>query len=326
MEKKEFWLQMQDQTDIYIKKWESKKPKLIVQIVHGMGEHINRYDEFASFLADHHTTVYGNDHRGHGKTGERQEHMGHIADKNGFEKVVKDLHEINQLIEEEHPGIPVILLGHSMGSFLARRFIQLYGEKIDGVILSGTGSHPGFAIKLAVFIAKLERTRLGNRTPSKLLNMLIFGQYVKSVNNPETKFDWLTRDKNKVQKYINDSLAGTTPSASFFLDLFNGLDIIHHPKELQSIPKDLPILFISGTEDPVGNKTKGVFQVMDAYYQAGINNVTAVFYEEGRHESLNEINRNTVFKDIYQWLSQFNNPRSHPLSKSTNHLVEQPNN
>lgn len=302
MKETSFWMTMEDRTEVYVKKWQSANPRLIVQISHGMVEHIHRYQEFAEFLAKNNITVYGNDHRGHGRTGEKQGHPAHLADKNGFEKTTDDLYQLNKLIHEENPGTPVILFGHSMGSFLARRYIQLHGNSITGLVISGTAAHPGLPGKIAAALAKLEEKRIGRRTPSSKLNKLVFGPYANSIANPQTKFDWLTRDGIQVRKYLEDPLTGMVPTAGFFLDLFHGLDLIHKKSNREKVPKQLPILFIAGTNDPVGNKAAGVLHVMKNYYQAGVENITGHFYEEGRHEMLNELNKETVYEDVLEWL------------------------
>ncbi|WP_226035996.1 alpha/beta hydrolase [Aquibacillus saliphilus] len=298
------WLTAPDKEQIYLQKWtnNSKKPKAIIQIAHGMVEHIKRYQPFADYLVENDIFVYGNDHRGHGKTGETSGLMGYFADEQGFEKSVDDLYDVTSIIKQEFPDVPVILFGHSMGSFLARRYIQKYSKALDGLILSGTGYHPAMTIKFGKLIAKREIRKVGRTEPSSLLNALAFGAFNKKIRNAETKFDWLTRDKEQVKLYMDDPLTGFTPSAAFFHDLFDGLKMINDQKLIKGVRKDLPILFISGDKDPVGNQTIGVKKVINQYHKLGIGSIESLFYKDGRHELLNEINKEEVYQDIVKWI------------------------
>lgn len=300
------WLTMSDREAIFIKRWmdDNVIPKAIIQLAHGMAEHINRYEGFAQHLLANGIVVYGNDHRGHGKTGENSGIFGFFADENGFDRAVEDLKEINNYIQEHHPSVPIFLLGHSMGSFLVRRYIQRYHNDVKGVIISGTGGNPGILGKIGKVIAKSQMNKLGNRTKSPLLNKLTFGSYNKKIINVQTEFDWLSRDRNEVQKYVDDPFCGFIPTAGFFYDLLTGLELIHDDKEIEKINKKTPILFLSGEQDPVGNHTKGVLQVIDQYKQHGIQNTESIFYKDGRHEMLNETNREEVINHILMWIEK----------------------
>jgi len=299
------WKTMNDGAEVYVKKWfdETKQPKAIVQLAHGMAEHIERYDAFAQFLVENDIFVYGNDHRGHGKTGEKAGIHGYFADVNGFERVVEDLFEISQSIRSDYANVPLFLMGHSMGSFLARRYIQKYSDLIHGVILSGTGGNPGLAGKIGKYIAKRQMKRFGSKTPSDTLNKLIFGSYNKGFES-NTGFEWLTRDQVEVHKYMNDPYCGFVCTSGFFYDLMNGLEVIHLDSEIQRIRKDLPMLIFSGDQDPVGAKTKGLVKTIQQYKNNGITNIDYTFYPEGRHEMLNELNRDEVYKDVLNWIQQ----------------------
>lgn len=298
------WKTMNDGTDIFVKKWtdESKHPKAIVQLAHGMAEHIERYDAFAQFLVNNNIFVFGNDHRGHGKTGEKSGIFGYFADENGFERVVDDLYEITQMIQTEYPNLPLFLMGHSMGSFLVRRYIQKYSN-IDGVILSGTGGNPGFAGKIGKYIAKRQMKKLGRKTPSLTLNKLIFGTYNKGFES-KTGFEWLTRDEKEVKKYMEDPYCGFVCTSGFFYDLLDGLEVIHRDSEIQHIRKDLPMFIFSGDQDPVGAKTKGIQKMIRQYKENGLTNIDYIFYPNGRHEMLNERNREEVYTDVLHWIQK----------------------
>jgi alpha-beta hydrolase superfamily lysophospholipase len=299
-----FWLEMSDNSEVYVKKWMKEKgtPKAIVQLSHGMAEHIERYGEFAEQLASEGMIVYGNDHRGHGKTVERTGVFGYFAEEAGFDRAVSDLNEVTEHIKTDFPGIPIFLFGHSMGSFLARRYIQKYGQEIVGVILSGTGGNPGLAGKLGKMIAKMEMRRKGPKVPSPLLDKLVFGTYNKGINKAETKFDWLSRNREEVEKYINDPLCGQICTSGFFYDLLTGLEVIHRDGFIRQIPQELPFLFLSGSNDPVGAKTKGVLKAISQYRKNGIKNIEYTFFPEGRHETLNETNKEEVYHIILTWI------------------------
>lgn len=295
-----------DGTEIFAIKWAAEieeNPRAIVQIAHGMAEHIQRYESFAHELVSHHCIVYGNDHRGHGKTGIMNNSLGYFADQDGFEKVVSDMVYLTKIIEKENPSVPIFLLGHSMGSFLSRRYIQLYGEKLTGVILSGTGGDPGFLGKIGRIIAGREMKNKGQKTPSPLLNKLTFGSYNKGFRPNRTEFDWLCSDETEVDKYIADPFCGGVFTSGFFNDLLKGLEIINKPSNIMSIPLELPIYLISGSKDPVGSNTKGVMKTYQAFKNAGIKDVNYKFYDNARHEILKEINKEEVITDIINWIN-----------------------
>ncbi|WP_053218690.1 alpha/beta hydrolase [Virgibacillus senegalensis] len=304
MEQKTFWLETEDQHKIFVRKWDEpgQSPRAIIQLAHGMAEHSGRYQQFAEFLVSQHFTVYSNDHRGHGYTGKKQGTFGFLADDKGFDKTTEDLWTVTKSIQKHHPGKPLFLLGHSMGSFLARRYIQQHSDALAGVILSGTGSHPGLINQLGKGLALVEAKRIGKEAPSNFLNQLVFANYNRKLDNQLTKFDWLSSDREQVQSYIDDPYSGFVPTPSFFFDLFTGFDRMDDPDGVKSIAKDLPMLFFSGHMDPVGNQTKGVFRSAENYYQHGIRDITVRIYENGRHEMLNELNKEEVFADIVRWI------------------------
>lgn len=302
----DFTFTTSDDINVYCKKWvdaDNSEPKGVVQIAHGMAEHIARYELFAKSLVNAGYIVYGNDHRGHGKTGKETNSIGYFAEDNGFDRVVEDMYELTTLIKNEHPTLPIFLLGHSMGSFLTRRYIQLYGSQIEGVLLSGTGGNPGFIGKMGIAIAKQEMKRKGGQTQSPLMNKLTFGSYNKSFKPARTEFDWLTRDEQEVDKYIEDPLCGGIFTSGFYYDLLTGIAVIYNDEENKKIPLDLPIFLLSGDKDPVGNFSKGVLQASEVYKKLGMRNVTVRLYKEGRHEILNEINKEEVYQDIIDWLN-----------------------
>ncbi|GAB3057387.1 lysophospholipase [Virgibacillus ainsalahensis] len=300
---KEFWIRTEDGTAVYVKKWYTPnlKPKAIIQLSHGMVEHINRYSEFAKHLVRQQIFVYGNDHRGHGKTGVRQGMLGYLAENDGFVKTAEDLHLITNEIKKDHSDVPIFLFGHSMGSFLARYYIQYHSESIHAVILSGTGYYP--------IITSLTGRQLAAMLPpkkeSKLMNSLAFGSYNKKVMKKISTFDWLSSDESAVETYTKDPLTGFIPKGRFFYDLMSGLLAIQKKNYNKAIRNNLPMLIISGDRDPVGDYEKGVWKTACLYKKAGLEKITTMLFAEGRHELLNEKNKTEVYKAITDWMDNY---------------------
>jgi alpha-beta hydrolase superfamily lysophospholipase len=291
--------------DIFAYAWLPDAPRHVVglvQIAHGMAEHAGRYEPFARFLCDAGYGVYANDHRGHGRTAGSLQRVGYFADRDGWQQVVADMAALTDIVNERHSGLPVFFLGHSMGSFLLRTYAARYGDRLSGAILSATGGDPGFLGKVGMMIARWECFRKGKTARSPLLNKLSFGGFNKAFKPNRTEFDWLSRDERVVDAYIADPYCGGVFTAGFFVDLLGGIRFINSPAGIDAIPKDLPFLFVSGAQDPVGKDTLGVRQVADAYTRAGISDVAVRFYDGARHEVLNETNRETVYRDILDWI------------------------
>lgn len=296
----ELCMTVSDQSEIYVKKWFKPNiaPKAIVQLSHGMAEHVNRYDAFSTFMVNNGIFMYGNDHRGHGYTSNKQGQLGYFADENGFMKVTSDLYELTRIIKEEYPRTPVFLLGHSMGSFLARKYIQDYSHLINGVILAGTGYHTKYATHVAKWIAK----KLPPKEASHLLNKLVFQAYNRKIPNNTTSFDWLSRDAESVRRYIADPYSGFIPTARFFHDLMDGLQMIQQKKANLHIRKSLPMFIVSGDADPVGDYGKGIWKTAHQYRNLGLTDVKVMLFEGARHELINETNKQEVYETIYNWI------------------------
>lgn len=280
------------------------EPKGHIHLLHGMAEHIGRYEDFARFLAGQGYIVSGHDHRGHGKTAELNGVKGHFADEGGFDRAVQDAYEAISYVRTQHPSPRFLLFGHSMGSFVARRYVQLYGDEVDLALFSGTGGDPGASRLAGQITAYLHGKKNGFDQPDHFLNKLIFGGFNKSVREPKTPFDWLSTDTEAVEKYLVDPSCGFVPTTRFFADLFEGLGKIHAVDDINKIPKELPILLFSGSEDPVGDNGKGVWNVARQYDKAGIEDVTVMLFEGGRHEMLHEKNRQHVFESVYDWMDK----------------------
>ena len=307
MKSETFTFKASDGVQIFTYKWmpdEASVVKGAVQIAHGMAEHAARYERFAEALTKAGYAVYANDHRGHGKTAGSQEEIGCFADENGWEKVVEDMHTLTSIIKKDYPKKPFFLFGHSMGSFLSRHYSMLYANELSGLVLSGTGGDPGIIGKIGLLIAKMDARIHGKKAKSEIMNKLSFGAFNGAFKPNRTDYDWLSRDNAEVDKYISDPLCGTVFTAGFFCEMLGGIGYINKKENIAKIPKNLPIYIFSGAKDPVGASTKGVTQVYKTLKAAGLGDLTLKFYENGRHEMLNEINRDEVFKDMIAWTNK----------------------
>lgn len=278
------------------------RPIAHIHLLHGMAEHIGRYEDFITYLTNEGFAVSGQDHRGHGQTAAFNGKLGHFGDAAGFDRIVDDAHEIISYYKTKFKAPKVILIGHSMGSFIARRYVQRFGKEIDKLICIGTGGDPGASRIGGQALAYMKGQATKFDEPDYFINKLVFGGFNKLVDQPKTSFDWLTSNESVVEKYINDPLCGFVPTTRFFVDLFNGLAKINDQEKIRQVPIGLPILLLSGLDDPVGNKGKGIWQAARQFTDAGIENVTVMLYEGGRHEMLNEVNREQVFNFIKDWI------------------------
>lgn len=292
--------------EIFSRSWEKafsgeageKGPKAVIVIAHGMAEHSARYDRFAGFLAEHGYAVYMNDHAGHGRSAQVK---GHFADQNGWVSVVEDLNALMDEGEKEHPGVPLFLMGHSMGSFLSRSFLIRHGGRLSGCVLCGTmGKNPG--VKPGKMLASLQCKILGPRSRGKLIDKLAFGGYNKGIENPVNKFAWLCTLNEVCEAYAKDEFCGFAFTAAGYRDLFTGLEEVSSPQWAEKVPKNLPVYLLAGDRDPVGNYGKGPRQVAEALKAAGLKNVKLKLYPGARHELLNEACKEQIYQDVLDWL------------------------
>ena len=270
-----------DGTPLHVFRWlpdAGVEPKAVVQIAHGMAEHAARYARFAEVLTAAGYAVYGQDHRGHGQTAGDLSRAGFFADHDGWSTVVEDMYAVTRTIREEQPGLPIFLFGHSMGSMLSRTYAIRHGAELDGLILSGTGGDPGMLGKVGQVVALVEAKVRGKGTASPLLDKLSFGNFNKPFEPARTPFEWLSRDPAEVDAYIADPWCGFVCTAGMFQDLLGGIALINADSQVARIPQGLPIYLFSGAEDPVGDKTKGVQQVVDQFRRLGIKDVFVRFY------------------------------------------------
>ena len=293
-----------DDFELNTYKWKCDSPKAIVHIIHGMGEHAQRYDHYANWLNKQNILVVSSDLRGHGKTAGNIENIGFFGPENGWQLVVKDIVSISEHHKKTNPNLPFILLGHSMGSFIARTIAIDYPLTADGFIFSATAGHPGLLGIVGEKLATLNGKIFGKKNKSKLLDFLAFGDFNKKIKNKKTKKDWLTRDPVIIEKYMNDPYTMQIFSAQFFKDLTGALLRVNDSQNIKKMKNDTPYLFFAGDMDPVGKYGKGVKEVVKKFKDAIFSHVTAKYFEGGRHEMLNEINKEEVYKYILKWIEK----------------------
>ena len=289
---------------IHALRWEPEgKPVAILQIVHGVAEYAARYEEFASFLTSKGFLVVAEDHMGHGGSLGENGAKGHFA--GGWFHAVADTYQLLQDTRAEYPDVPYILLGHSMGSFMVRTMLAKYPDSgIAATIISGTAWMPGAVISAGLTAATLVAKCQDPNKPSKLLNDMMFGSYNNKIEHKRTTHDWLTRDQKIVDAYVADPLCGFSMTAGLDKNMMTGLKFIQDAQNLEKMQKDLPVLFIAGADDPVGNYGKGVKQAAEAFTEVGMQKVSVRLYPMGRHEVLNELNREEVYANILDWLKK----------------------
>ena len=275
----------------------------IVQIAHGIAEHIGRYEDFMAFLAANGFAAVANDHLGHGETSKNNVEKGLFALKNGWTYAVDDMARLHDLMSKEYPDMPYILFGHSMGSFLARTYAIRYPEKFDLLILSGTGHQSKALIFGGCLMADTLCRVKGAGAWGDTLNKVAFGSYCDRIENPRTPCDWLSRDEAVVDRYMADENCGFVCKNGLYRDMMHGIRFIMDPKNLERMDRTKPVYFMSGKEDPVGDYGEGVERAYKAFCDAGCTDVKMKLYPGGRHEMLNEINRDEVYRDILTWIN-----------------------
>ena len=302
--RQDFWFDSQGKGKLHGCCWQPEgQPKAVVQIIHGIAEFVERYDDFANFLTGLGYLVVAEDHMGHGKSIEGGSTRGYFH--GGWFTAVADTVKLLEDTREKYPEIPYILFGHSMGSFMARTILCKYPDlPIEGAIICGTGWQPTFAIPALLKVVDGICKKTGEENPSEKLQGMVFGGYNKKVERPRTDFDWLTRDAKIVDAYIAHPLCGFTASCGLLRDMMQGIYYIQQAKNLANMKKYLPVFFIAGGDDPVGPYGKGVRQAAAAFEKSGMINVSTKIYPLCRHEILNEINRQEVYEDVAQWMKK----------------------
>lgn len=278
------------------------KVKAILQISHGMQEFIDRYENFAKFLCEKGYLVTGNDHLGHGGSINNTDDWGFFAEKDGNKAVLDDLYELTKITKALYPDVPYFLLGHSMGSFYARQYICEHGEQLVAAIIMGTGHQPLPVVKAGMQACKMFALGKGWRYRSKAVEAMAFGAYNKKFEPAKTDKEWLTKDREIINWYLNEPRCSFKFTLNGYYNMFLGISRLHDKKLLNQIPKELPILFVSGQDDPVGDFGKGVEAAVKSVKDVGCKNVEMKLYPNDRHEILNELDKDTVYNDLYNWI------------------------
>lgn len=298
-----FWLDANDRSGLFVNQWLPEgKPKAIVLLAHGMAEHSGRYARLGAALCDAGFGLYAHDQRGHGKTAERGT-LGHYADNDGWCAVVSDVASLNQHIGQAQPGVPIFLLGHSMGSYIAQAYLLHHSASLHGAILSASNFQPVALYRSASLIARFERWRQGPKGRSALIEWLSFGSFNKAFKPNRTAYDWLSRDPAQVDAYAHDPLCGFRCTNQLWIDLLGGLQQISKASNLAQIDPALPLLVMGGACDPV-SEGKRLEVLANALRNAGNRNVQLTVYPQARHELFNEIHREEVTADVIAWLNQ----------------------
>lgn len=306
IKKEELYFDSRDNvTKIHAIRWiPEQKPIAVLQIVHGMAEYVDRYDEFASKMADRGFLVVGDDHLGHGQSVPTGGTYGYFCENDPATVVVRDVHRLKKMTQTAYPGVPYFIMGHSMGSFITRNYLCKYGSGIDGVVIMGTGMQPKPVLLASKTVAAIQKVFYGSKHVSHFIDKSAFGSYNKKIQDARTAVDWLTKDADRVDAYIEDARCGFVFTVNGFQTLFELIWRLYKKENLENMPKDLPILFASGTDDPVGDYFKGVQRAIDSFKEVGMKDITVKKYETDRHELLNETDREQILEDIYNWLMQ----------------------
>lgn len=288
-----------DGQPIPLREWSVENPRAVVHISHGMAEHCGRYEPLARELNKAGIAVFAHDHRGHGLNPGRR--LGHYADEDGWRKVTEDLNRVYEHVKRRHPDLPVFLLAHSMGSFIAMGFLQNHQTAYRGIILSGSDYTPPLKFVAALPIAKAEKLILGAASRAPVMSFLSFGSFNKGIKPPQTRYDWLSRDPDEVAKYLKDPYCGFDCTNQLWVDLLGGLSTIYQSANMRKLPH-CPFYLFAGSQDPVGRYGTGVKALQKQLSKAGIPEVTMRLYPDGRHEMVNEMNRDEVVQDLINWL------------------------
>jgi alpha-beta hydrolase superfamily lysophospholipase len=297
-----FLLETHDAVPVVVHRWQPDgQVRGVINLVHGMAEHARRYAHVGEALNDAGYALYAADLRGHGETAQSDDDLGLFAERRGWAKVLDDLHRITVRARGEHPEAPVVLFGHSMGTFLVQHYLFTFTREVDGAILSAPAPPPGPLAEVGAIVSRGERLRLGARGHSPVLRELIFGRFNRAFRPNRTEFDWLSRDEEQVDRYVADPRCGFECRVQFYADMFAGVRLVQQPDRIARIPADLPILLIAGEHDPMGGVV-GVPKNLAFLERCGLTNVGHRIYEGARHELVNEINREEVIADLIAWI------------------------
>lgn len=307
MTKKEFYFDSRDgRSRLYAVRWmpePAEKVVCVVQIVHGMAEHSARYEEFAKFLTDRGIVVTAEDHLGHGRSVGGGGTFGYFCEQDPATVLVRDVHRLKKMTQELYPEVPYVILGHSMGSFIARNYMFRYGTGITAAIIMGTGMQSMAKVRAGKAAVAVQRIFCGPKHVSRLLDKLILGGGGRTAEQTEPG-NWLSRDEERVAEYDADPMCGFAFTVNGFGTLFELVERLYSRRNLEKIPKSLPVLMLSGTADPVGEYGQGVRRAYESLKGCGMESLELKLYDGGRHELLNDIIRGEVMDDIYGWLEK----------------------
>lgn len=303
--RKDIWYDSKGAGKIHACRWEPEgQPRAVVQILHGIAEFVERYDDFAEFLNSKGILVVAEDHMGHGQSINGDGIQGYFH--GGWFTALEDSMQLLEDTRKEYPELPYVLFGHSMGSFMARTILCKYPDcGLTAAVICGTGWQPAFALPALIKVVEGICKVSGETKPNAKLQNMVFGSYNKKVEHPRTAFDWLSRDSKIVDEYIAHPLCGFIASAGLLRDMMKGIHYIEQPANLANMNSSLPVFFIAGGDDPVGPYGKGVHTCAEAFRKAGMEDVSVRIYPLCRHEILNEINRVQVYQDVLKWIEKY---------------------
>lgn len=303
------FLSKDGKTQIHAVKWmpESGQYKAVLQITHGMVEYIERYRAFAEYLNEQGFLVVGHDHLGHGASVTSESEWGFFAEaEHPSDVLVEDMHQLRTKIQAENPGVPYYMLGHSMGSYMLRKYLCRHSEGVSGAVIMGTGCVPDGTTKAGLMMCKIQKLFLGSHHRSRLLQKLSYSKpyqqydcYGKDFNN-----SWLSKNVENVKEYYADPRCTFLFTVNGYQGLMESVLYDNQMENIKKVPKNLPMLFVSGAADPVGDMGEGVKKVYHMYQEAGVTDITCKLYENDRHEILNELDRQQVYSDIGAWLNE----------------------
>lgn len=306
VKKEHFYFNSRDhRTKIHAVRWIPEgEVSAVLQISHGMVEYIERYEEFAEFIAERGILVTGSDHLGHGESIRSEEQYGYFAEFYGNGILLKDLHRLKKITKELYPNPPYYILGHSMGSFLVRQYLCKYGQGINGAVIMGTGNQPKLLIQTGIFLTSMIAGFKGWEYRSRFIDSMAFGGYNKKFRPSRTERDWLTRDELLVDNYIADKRCQFMFTLNGYYNMFVSMLKLKDDDYLNKMPRKLPVYFVAGGQDPVGNFGAGVKKVAEKFQELGMVRVECKIYPEDRHEILNELDRELVYKDLFDWIQR----------------------
>ena len=302
------FLSKDGKTNIHAVKWipDSGEYKAILQITHGMIEYIERYEPFAKFMTENGYMVVGHDHLGHGESVNTNEDLGFFADVDSpSDYLIEDMHKLRTTIQSENPDVPYFMFGHSMGSYMLRKYLSVYNDNLRGAIICGTGFSPEKVTKMGIMATKLMKVFKGSHGRSKILRDLTYDKYYKKFDmfGKDASNSWLTRDEEIVKKYYADPKCTYMFTVNGYVGLTEAVLYSCKQENVDKIPNKLPIFIVSGSDDPVGGCSEGVMKVVNMFKESGKVDLTYKLYDGFRHEILNEIGKEQVYSDLLAWMN-----------------------